>query len=237
MGYNPGFERQELGKPSRERKYIWSFLGQVNKSTRPECLRSLLQVKPNYWYASDGWESGVKLPTGETGEGKPKMHYPEVLRDTVFTICPMGNVAQECLRTYEALQVGSIPVLERRLTMDAHRSVLGEHPLPTFASWKKAAVWMREIAGQPEQMDQLQRDCMTWWTDYKLRLSQEIGEFIGRLQDHPSTPETRYVAPYASLPGWNMFELTRHHTPRAFLRRLELSAVRLATTRKLFIHS
>lgn len=237
MGYNPGFEQQELGKLASDRAYVWSFLGQVNKSTRPECLRAQLQVEPNYWYASDGWMPDAKLLAAQAGEVRSTLQYEEVLRESVFTVCPMGNVSQECLRPYEALQRGSIPVLERRLTMDAHRSVLGEHPLPTFSSWKKAAGWMREIARQPQQLDQLQRDCMVWWTDYKLRLSGEIGGFLGRLQDHPSTPETRYVAAYASLPAWNMFELTRHHTPRAFLRRLELSAVRLAKTRKLFIHS
>ncbi len=235
-GYNPGFQEQSNGKRSSERKYIWSFLGQVNKSTRPECIRSLLRVEPNYWFASDGWQPGKKLESTAAREVRHKHEYISVLKESAFTPCPMGNVSQEALRTFEALQVGSIPVLEKRMFMDAHRAVLGDHPLPTFSSWDKAADYMEYLWKNPAELDQLQRRCMDWWSDYKLRLSEDIGRFLHRLQDHPSTPDTKYIASYAHLPGWSWFELSRHHSPRAFLRRVEKQATRVLKTGKFFSH-
>lgn len=236
VGYNPGFREQSTGKPASQREYVWSFLGQINKSTRPECVQNLLRIKPNLWYSSDGWQPAGKAEKTGVIKNRPKQEYVSILKESAFTPCPMGHVSQEALRTYEALQVGSIPVLEKRMFMDAHRAVLGDHPLPTFSSWRKAADYMEYLWKNPEELDQLQRLCMDWWTSYKLRLSDDIGRFLHRLQDHPPTPDTKYIASYAHLPGWSWFELSRHHSPRAFMRRVEKQATRVLKTGKFFSH-
>lgn len=51
--------------------------------------------------------------------------------DSIFSPCPQGNVLLETPRVYEALQCGSIPIVERRLTLDYYKQLLGPHPLPT----------------------------------------------------------------------------------------------------------
>lgn len=235
-GYNPGFGGPQTFDPASRRQYMWSFLGQVNKTTRPECLRSLLHLEPNLWYASDGWKPAPNW-TGDTGSFRPRQAYLEILRDSAFAPSPMGNVSQEALRPFEALQVGSIPILEKRWLMDAHRAVLGDdHPLPTFYSWKEAAQFMSRLWANPSELDALQQRCLTWWADYKLRLSGEVGAFLSRLEDQHPTASTRYVAPWAHIPGWSLAELARHHTPRALARRVERNTKRLLTTGRLLVH-
>ncbi len=61
LGYGRGLERQMDPKPCSQRKYAWSMLGQINKSTRPDALTALLPIQPGYWYASDGWTPGANV--------------------------------------------------------------------------------------------------------------------------------------------------------------------------------
>ncbi|HEY0794308.1 MAG TPA: hypothetical protein VGD64_00870, partial [Acidisarcina sp.] len=175
-GYNTGFGGLQSEKIASKRQYVWSFLGEAGKSTRPECLRSLMLVTPNYWYASDGWKPHGAVAA--TSQNLSAQDYTNNLRESAFVPCPLGNVSQESLRVYEALQVGAIPVLEKRRWMDAHRAVLGVHPLPTFFSWHDAAKAMAKWSREPETLDQLQQDCIDWWRDYKLRLSGEVQDFV-----------------------------------------------------------
>lgn len=233
VGYNSGFGGLESEKIASNRQYVWTFLGEVGKSTRPECLRGLIPVKPNFWYSSDGWQPD-RSPAGRW-QNLPAEDYINYLRESAFIPCPLGNVSQESLRVFEALQVGSIPVLEKRRSMDAHRAVLGDHPLPTFFNWQDAAVAMRHLWQEPQALDKLQAECIAWWRDYKLRLSAEVEQFIVRLEHRIPSADTRYVRGYARLPGWSLFELSRHHTPRAIVRRIGRQTKRFATTGKLMI--
>ena len=236
LGYNPGFEVPASEIPSSKRPLAWSFLGQVGKATRPECIRALLGIRPNLWLATDGWNSGGVTTSEQTANTFSTREYIEVLKDSAFCPCPMGNVSQETLRVYEALQTGSIPLLERTPVMDAHRLLLGEHPLPTFSNWDDACVFMEQLRESPTELDALQERCILWWLQYKRSLSAEVGSFVTRLEDNPATRFTSFVHPYSRLPGWRMFELARHHTTRALLRRLERHAVRLLDSGKFTIH-
>lgn len=234
-GYQPGFRPFDASRPASERKYMWSFLGDVKKTTRPECLRSLIPYTPNYWYASDGWTPGRGAAPVSALRPRPTHQYFAIVGESAFTPCPMGNVSQESHRPFEALETGSIPVLEKRFLIDAHRSVLGDHPLPTFYSWKEAGAFMSRLWSTPAQLDALQRECLAWWAAYKHRLTERIGEFMSRLDGQTATARTRYIAAYARIPGWSLVELTRHHTPRALLRRLERQTRRFVTTGRILV--
>jgi hypothetical protein len=234
-GYHAYPLRLRDSKPASQRKYLWNFLGEVNKTTRPDCLRQLIPIEPNFWFAADNWRPDHSAPIREN----PRLSrdaYHEVLFESAFTPCPMGNVSQESHRPYEALEVGSIPILEKRLFMDAHRNLHGDHPLPTFFRWKDAAEFMADLWRHPAELDALQRRCMAWWVEYKVRLTREIGEFLAGLQDQIPTPQTRYVAPYVHIPGWAWFELARHHSPRAFMRRVQRQSRRLLASGRFFVH-
>ena len=98
---------------------------------------------------------------------------------------PMGNVSLETGRPYAALEAGAIPILERRPLMDVHRRLLGKHPLPTFPTWKKAAGFVEAMWSDKAALDQLQQECLTWWTSYKKELAEEACRFVGRLWQGP----------------------------------------------------
>jgi hypothetical protein len=236
VGYNPGFEGLDPLKPANERSYLWSFQGEVNKSTRPDCIANLAGIGPNYWLATDNWQlGGQPLETDPTLLRKPRAAMYAILAESAFAPCPMGNVSQEAPRVYEALQVGAIPVLEKRRFMDVHRRLLGEHPLPTFYDWKHAADFMARLRQSPQDLNALQQQCVGWWAAYKTRLSAEIGDFLRRLQEEVPDENDPFTAFWARIPGWSVFELSRHHSPRALMRRVRRHAVRFATAGKLLV--
>ena len=234
VGYNRGQGRRSEPKPASQRKYAWAMLGQMNKATRPDVMMALLPVKPAYWYASDGCTPGAAIAASNESRNQSTADYQELLAESAFSPSPMGNVSQETSRPFGALESGSIPLLERRWSMDAHRHLLGNHPLPTFSDWKKAASFVESMWADKQALDQLQAECLGWWENYKKNLTVEADTFIDRLWQDVPTDVSQFIRWYARVPGWPAFELLRHHSAAALRRRVVRQTRRLIERGRLF---
>jgi hypothetical protein len=220
LGYAEGIGSQDRLLTSAERKYLWCFAGAGNKSSRPEMLRTFEPLKPAFVHISD---RGNLAPIG-------KEQYVSVLRDSVFVPSSMGNVNLDCFRVYEALQCGSIPLLERRFRFDYFRELLGPHPLPTFSNWDQAARYVASMQSDSVAMDRLLLECSQWWSAYKRALGASIEEFIA----HPKGTESGdFVTWRHSLPGSQALELLRHHNLPALVRRIGTQIGRMTSEGRL----
>ena len=117
----------------------------------------------------------------------------------------MGNVNLECFRVYEALECGSIPIVEKRWTLDYFRNLLGDHPLPTVRSWPEARRMIGRMVDNPAQIDALQERCVSWWERYKREYSAQVGEFLRVRSADTTVWETSPISFTQKLPGWNMW--------------------------------
>ena len=145
----------------------------------------------------------------------------------------MGNANLECFRVYEALECGSIPIVEKRWTLDYFKELLGDHPLPTVRSWSEARQMIGRMLENPAQIDGLQERCISWWETYKLEYSAQVGEFL-RIHSANTAGRTAPVVSSAQkLPGWQMLELARHHDAAAFSRRIRKQIARFHRQGKL----
>ena len=170
-GYrNPAKPQFKTFTPASRRKYLWSFDGELRKSSRLDAVKALRRIEPHFL-----------RDTGPTYE-KPmlsfKPEYQEVLSDSAFAPAPMGNVTLETFRMYEALELGSIPLIETRRTYRYFEYVLGSHPLPSFERWGDATAFVERYARDPAELDALQRACLDWWADFKVGLSRRVRDFI-----------------------------------------------------------
>ncbi len=221
-------------QPATARQYVWSFLGQVNKSSRPEMAHGLAHVEPHLLFATDELPGVVMWNRGPSGARQyARAEYIEILRDSIFAPCPMGNVNMECYRVYEALECGAIPVLEKRFRFDYFRNLWGDHPVPTFSSWKEASRWISHMLDRPEEIDVLQRRCTKWWSNYKKSYSVSLGEFLAERSatDTVATVDD-IVLPKFRRPGWQARELLRHHNAGALRRRVTRQAARMMKDRR-----
>ncbi len=223
IGYCSGMAR--AGRrivPASERKYLWSFVGQAAKSTRPDMAKALSGVEPHFLFSTDDVSGLVFLsPDGGKPRRLPASESSQILFQSAFSPCPMGNVQVESFRLYEALEGGSIPIVEKRWTLDYFRMLLGEHPIPTVRSWAEARALIKRLAADPAGVDALQERCLAWWEAFKRAYRQEAHDFIRRRAgDAVPVREPIMTRKYA-LPGWRMVELLRHHDANAFVRRLQ----------------
>src|SRR5947209_969099 len=213
LGYCKGFASDGGPlKPATERRYLWSFVGDAAKSSRAGMVRALAAVQPNLLISTQPIDYADVQPTG-----LPPVQCADVLRESVFAPSPMGNVQIECFRAYEALESGTIPIVEKRLTLDYYRELLGDHPLPTVSSWAQARELVTSLHSSPAKLDALQRRCIDWWVEYKQSLKRDVGHKLLRTEP---IHDSRILSPIAQLPGWRMLALLRHHDSQAILWRM-----------------
>lgn len=200
--------------PQSCRRYTWSFCGN-RVASRFEMLGTFHGLEPAY-----------VLPQGQR---IAPHEFQQVLAQSKFVPCPMGNVMLETWRAYEALEAGCIPLLERRTTLDYYRNLLGDHPVPTFSSWREARRFVCREVQKPQQLDRRQAELAQWWRAAKEAWRQRVAEFVrkglgGQYRDD--------LSKFTFLPNptrrlWQYTELARHHTSRALLRRAALTLRRL----------
>lgn len=218
--------------PVTERHYAWSFIGDAGKVSRPDMVRAMSTIEPHVCFSSTPVR-GVKFFNHDAnGERRIPTHkFFEVLGDSVFAPAPMGNATIESCRPYDALEVGAIPIVERRLTLDYYRGLLGDHPLPTVGSWSEARKLVEVLLSDPGRLGDLQRTCLHWWAKYKSGLIAEIGTFL----EERSNALDDLVPLRSSLPAlpfWRYAELLRHHNVPALYRRVERQIGRVVHERK-----
>ena len=229
IGYCTGMSRG-AGHIERasNRQYLWSFVGQLGKSSRPDMASSLTKVEPHFLFSTDNI-SGFTFLNTDVGESRrlTSSESARILFDSTFAPSPMGNVSLECFRVYEALECGSIPIVEKRLTLDYFREFFGEHPIPTVRSWSEARALIARIASKPRDVDDLQDRCLLWWDEYKKNYRAQAVEFIRRRAADEAPGDEPIMSWRYSLPGWRITELLRHHDTRAATRRLRKQISRL----------
>jgi hypothetical protein len=220
LGYCNGLPRREQLIPAAERNYVWSFAGHVDKSSRPEMAEELARVEPHYLFSSSPVPGFVTpLSTPEHRRLLAPSAYYDLLFDSTFSPCPMGNVNLECFRLYEALECGSIPIVERRWTMDYFRTLFGEHPIPTVGSWREGRSLIHSLLSAPQDLNALQNKCMDWWNNYKREYSASVGKFLAERSTTVPKPEPAVSSLYR-MPFWQPIELLRHHNARAAMKRV-----------------
>jgi len=221
LGYTANLSRNPDMVRAEHRPYLWSFMGAAQAGSRLEMLRALRAVEPNFTHITDGHNPARPLSREE---------YSRVVGNSAFVPCPMGNVNLESFRIYESLEYGSIPLLEKRVTLDYFAQLLGEHPIPTFSSWVQAASFISRLRADGEGLQRLQSACTQWWAFFKTQIQSRIREFISATRGATDEP---FVSGRYSIPGWQPIELLRHHSVAAARRRFSRQVRRLTSGQKL----
>lgn len=211
-----------------KRQYLWSFLGQLNKTSRPEIASELGRLEPHILFATDDVPS-LSLWNRVDGHGRrfSEAQCAEIMAQSVFAPSPMGNVNLECWRVYEALAAGAIPIVEKRPRLDYFTLLWGPHPVPAVSSWSEARTLMVRLMSSSEALDRLQRECIEWWARKQHDWRSSAASFIehagnSTLQASPDA----IVNPQYHQRGWQIRELLRHHNLPAMQRRIRLQLAR-----------
>ncbi|MCB8882201.1 hypothetical protein ACELLULO517_18285 [Acidisoma cellulosilytica] len=215
FGYSNGTRRSGDSKPAKERRYAWSFTGEI-KASRIDMAAAMEGFGDNLFTRTASIDDAA-------GRKLSKAEFDAILSDTVFSPCPMGNVILETWRLYESLELGCIPLIERRPSLDYYRTLLGDHPVPTFASWRKARLFAETLYADKHSLAQLQTHIGDWWATEKGKLRATLQTAIAgpsqsaALNRFAALPHNRYPVLYEPL---RLAELLRHQSTASLRRRL-----------------
>jgi hypothetical protein len=230
LGY--GTEMRTGNLEASQRRYAWSFIGEAGKSSRPDAVKELSPIEPHFCFSTTTVPGMTFFQRSAQARKRiSRADVVAILGQSAFAPSPMGNANLECFRVYEGLECGAIPIVERRLGIDYYRSLFGDHPILTVRSWSEARRIIEDLLRNPERMDELQKQCVQWWRQYKSIMVERVGQFLAdRSRAHDQLVPLRSRLP--NLPLWNYFELLRHHSLAAIGRRVKLQSSRLIQDRK-----
>ncbi|MEL7035746.1 MAG: exostosin family protein [Cyanobacteria bacterium J06592_8] len=185
LGYKKGFVQELVDKNVKERKYYWSFAGQL-KASRYTMIESAKRIPGGQYYVTTQWNDPKGLTTQE---------YAALLNDTVFALCPMGNYSLDCFRVYEALEAGAIPVIESHSMKVIFKKIFNLKYLVKYRDihyWSRThRYWQRAYGSDfpclqitdwrnleyllgSTDVEKTAEQVKTWWENYKSSLIKFI---------------------------------------------------------------
>lgn len=155
------------------KKYIWSFMGQVKgKPTRENMLAKLKNIPgKKFVHITEEWNDKNQIKISE---------YKQILKDSVFVPCPSGWGGaiglKDCFRLYETLEAGSIPIVEK----DDYKyfdSFFPGHPLIQVSTdWEEIEDVINDLLKDEDRLKSYNEKLIKWWSDYKIALKAKIKE-------------------------------------------------------------
>lgn len=214
-GYSIGMSRSEIVRPADIRRFAWSFTGEF-KASRIEMRNALEGLHPELMTATDSISAVNRKKLS-------KDEFASILGDTVFSPCPMGNVILETWRFYESLEMGCIPLLEKRKGLDYFTDLLGPHPVPSFQSWAEARRYAEAEFANKAGLLHTQAVIHSWWQAHKAAVKSQVKTLIegpsqaSELRQYSEFVRNRVPIMHEAL---RLAQLLRHQTPQSILRRL-----------------
>jgi hypothetical protein len=189
LGYKRGFWDGYNGKAPglrtvAERRYVWSFAGTMHHAERRAVLARFKQLTPNRVVETSGF--GAK-------DGVDTRGYRDLLLDTIFVLCPYGNVNLDTFRLYEAMEAGAIPVTLKQNTLlldkfQTHGNYWMHvftpnrhmHTAPFIAvdTWEDAHYHLGRLLNSTTELERLRQKVYMFWRHHKwqtaMHLSSEV---------------------------------------------------------------
>jgi len=101
-------------KPLPERKYDFSFIGQIPHTGTRDCFKRNMENMLKEQKKKSGKQFKYFLQYTEGfGKGMSKEDYIDLLNDSKIVLCPTGAYSLETFRFFEAIKMGAIPLVEQ----------------------------------------------------------------------------------------------------------------------------
>jgi hypothetical protein len=220
LGYTNELKETNKVRLARPRPYVWTFAGNLT-AARKEMIKEFQSIRPNQCITY-GNERSSQNPLS-------KADYRSLLANSLFCPCPMGNVVIETYRVYEALEMGCIPIVERRPLMNYYEELMPGHAIPTFRTWRDARSFVEKAIRDEEGVARLQQSVYGWWTNYKLLSRRRVVDFIaesrkdsfqGELKKWTMNKKSNYFR------IWRKCELLKHMPLQVAFSRVRRSVIR-----------
>jgi len=200
VGYTP--HTRNIAKHDDEPPYQWMFAGQVTNERRREAAAAMAKLDDGFLFTTAGFTQGLDRDT-----------YTMELSSSRFAPCPSGPVIADCFRIWEALQVGSIPIVDQVLPdgdPSEYAIEVSTVPFTAMSQWGS-------VGGEIDAMDtewlQWSNYYQAWWCNYKHRLKNRLAYDIettvyGSFPGNSGITVLIPTSPVAAHPSTEIIEAT-----------------------------
>ena len=167
LGYHTGFQHKSVIKRASERKYTFSFVGDIKNKDGQKMIDKMSVLSPNYIHLSS-WNSNKLNP----------FDIKDIYLDSIFVPSRRGYIRLDCFRIYEALECGAIPIIVG--SSEEIRDAFKFNVFPPWLfcdSWKDARRQCEKLIKE-SKVDQLQKENYKWWTQTKEYYRNLIQQFV-----------------------------------------------------------
>jgi len=171
LGYKKGFKVNPGYTQASAREYKWNFVGQVvGKPTREPMINAMAEIDGGYLYVTRCWDDPMGLSVEE---------YQDCIENSTFTACPAGWINPDSFRVCEALEAGSIPIVDS--TSYFQNLSGGPVPFITISKWKD----VEKAIADAGNVDELQDKCRQWWELQKFKANNTFKACVAKLLNDP----------------------------------------------------
>jgi hypothetical protein len=172
LGWMKTFPHTITPKTVVQRQYNWGFSGHVDKTTRPMMVQYMSTIENGRHYFKKCGENWGPFDGHALDPTQMAMLY----NDCLFVPCPSGNYSIDTLRVCEALQAGSLPIVERS---DYWTKLYGnDHPLIEIDNWSQAPLVMQSLMSDLSLLEQQRSNTYSWWIKYCDNLKNKIKSLV-----------------------------------------------------------
>lgn len=158
------------------KKYLWSFVGQVQNPFRKQCVEKLKFMgiaREESKFA--GFLQEVEMFGGYGANGMDYQSYLDIMCQSKFVICPAGSMCVDSFRVYEAIKCGAIPITDKRAPRDPEGfnywdEVYPNNGLLQVNNWSELSSIMYDVVGKHILYD---RDGL-WFEQYEKELENKL---------------------------------------------------------------
>ncbi len=209
VGYSPGLRIRA------HKDLLWAFMGQMTHTRRRAAAQAMEGLPgPSSLLLTEGFTQGVS-----------KDEYYDTMARARFAPCPSGPVTVDTFRMWEALEVGAIPIVERR-TPKRDESMYWSlmfggdmPPFPIIDDWDDLGALIRDI-----DYESMSVQTLAWYSRFKRRIATVFARQVRDLAGIADAPDDRITvlmptSPIASHPDtatlWETIDSVRVALPHA----------------------
>lgn len=172
LGWMKTFPYTIVPKTASQRTYTWAFSGHVDKTTRPAMVQYMSTVDNGQHYFKRCGENWGPFE----GHALNPTELASLYNDCLFVPCPQGNQSIDSLRVCEALQAGSLPIVERS---DYWAKLYGaDHPLIEIDEWSQAPEIINSLTSNMDDLEIKRLYTYNWWVTHCDLVTNKIKELV-----------------------------------------------------------
>lgn len=165
LGYNSGFIDHKHNPNIINRTYLWTTIVHRWDHNRNLMAEQIQRIPHGFFYVAE--HHGPRLSVQD---------YSRIYRDSIFVICPNGNIIPDSFRICEAMEAGAIPIVQESDYWDYGYGK--DFPALRINNWNELLNKIITVMMNPKEVEILRNQCTDWWTDRKTQAVKEVTELV-----------------------------------------------------------